>query len=281
MPTQSQTPPPSARPMTFNLRSTLGRSDAEAPLPTALRYDDVATPEQRQRHWWVACTSFGVVFAAALYDSYRRGLRAVLAADRVEAFMLVVLLLDWALRALLIIVASARVYFFFGDDPTAIELGTFGQAYVGIVICSLVFYCGERLVGRCGTTAGTETGAKGSPQPSADDVDFVTLWQVCNRAPMGWATGALVTAINLGFAAVVATAVMAAASELERAHEVYAYLMLVHVLAADVVYSFSRLRTFHEVADQSFVAANVAGVHTLYTICVVAPFSVAYLVHIN
>lgn len=269
--------------MVFNLRLVLERKD-EGLLPLkGPEYTGAASAHQK-RHWWAACTQFGVLYAASLYDLYRRAIRAVLAEQRAEGFMLLVLLLDWTLRALLLVFAVGRAYLFLVQDHAAIELSALGTGYVAIVVCSLAFYSAERLVGRCGASRARRQrdGVSGEDmQPlSPEDLDFVTLWQVCNRESMGWLTSGVVTALHLTLAAAGATAVLATATELEQEHNRVAYALLVHVLAADVVYTFSRLRTFHEVAKQSSIAANIAGMHTLYTVCVVAPVSVAYLIYV-
>lgn len=210
----------------------------------------------------------GLVFAASLWDAQRRMLNALLGAPRVDATMELVVLTDLAVRAVVVVYFTLRTYQFFLGASTAIELSLFGQLYAGMAIVSLVVYSAERLAGRC------------VPSATVVEKDWVP-WEICGREPMTAPKAVVVTFVYALISASVVVAVLSAASTLERTYDRSALDVLVLLLVSELLYVQSRLKTFDEIAEQSSTAAKIAGFHTLYTLCFMAPMTVSYIVYVS
>ena len=177
---------------------------------------------------------------------------------------------DLAVRAVVVVYFTFRTYQFFSNASMTIELSLFGQVYSGLVILSLVIYNGERLTGRCVSST------------AAVEKDCVP-WEICGREPMTTPKAIVVVFVHVVVSASVIVAVLSAASTLEggRSYDRAAFDVLVLLLVSELLYAQSRLKTFHEISEQSSTAAKIAGFHTLYTLCLVVPLAVAYMVYLS
>tara|TARA_B100001173_G_scaffold305891_1_gene311938 strand:- start:1260 stop:2063 length:804 start_codon:yes stop_codon:yes gene_type:complete len=242
----------------------------------SLRFDAFAKvfpanplPSQ-QEPFLITYKTVGLVFAASLWDAQRRTLNAVLGVPRVDTLMELVVLADLAVRAVVVVYFTFRTYQFFSNASMTIELSLFGQVYSGLVILSLVIYNGERLTGRCVSST------------AAVEKDCVP-WEICGREPMTTPKAIVVVFVHVVVSASVIVAVLSAASTLEggRSYDRAAFDVLVLLLVSELLYAQSRLKTFHEISEQSSTAAKIAGFHTLYTLCLVVPLAVAYMVYLS
>ena len=219
---------------------------------------------------------FGVVFTASLWDYYYRLLR--LGGDGCLAIIDVVDAADIMMRTLLgILVVLQLVEFWMMRTHPDPEMDIFVTTYWCVSTASVSLYTLERLWGRYSfrSQPPTQMASKHS-----DSVEDTLPLQIINRHKFNSVFNAcIVTAIYVFVAVSFSVVFMTHATSLSMGPDAVALTYLAFAWATDVVYAFARMPRFRDIATQGWVAANLAGFHTLLTLVVLGPMGIVFLAH--
>lgn len=261
----------------FDLRKAVRAAspDLEAPRNPAGTDGAAATYDSGDACCFVFL-GFGVVFTGSLWDYYYRLLR--LGGNECLAIIDIVDVADIMMRTLLgILVVLQLVEFWMMRTHPDPEMDIFATTYWCLSTASVILYTLERLWGRY-TVRSRHPTQEESKHP--DSVENMLPLQIINRHKFVSAFNAIiVTAVYVFIAVAFSMVFITHATTLSTGPNAVALTHLAFAWATDVVYAFARMPRFRDIASQSWVAANLAGFHTLLTLVVLGPMGIVFLAH--
>lgn len=303
----------------FDLRALVAHAQPTGvpPPPVSERRDGPNTrPDPNAPRPYTSCwfplASFGLLCAASLWDFYWQVLKlckpcmAYKVEDRQRDYLRAGVLimegleiLDLYVRISVVVWALSIVGMAYSPWSTkswtelpSVELDAFTLAYVAVVAMSVALYSIEHVVDRAPRRGAFAASAEPTANPSnARKVRISTtvaedevIFMPCFRTKIKhFGTMVYVVAVYAVGATVLvmSVAVSASAAESDKGNnDVGALAFLIAVLCADVLHAIARIGYAQEISQQSVAAVNIAGLHTMYTLCVVFPFGVVCIMYV-
>lgn len=218
---------------------------------------------------WTSTFGVGLLFAASLWDAYYRCFRFLRMRwllellDSIDALARITL-------AMLSVIQAVEYWIF--DTPDEIELSIMGSSFYAISALSITMYATEHLAGRFSRDDAIATG---SPELNL-------ALQLFNRIKFANAYNALiVTLVYLAVGVAVALSLLTRVSRLEIGEDNVSLSFVIFYIVCEGLYAFARLHRFQDIAEQGPWAAHVAGLHTLWSLCLLLPFGALFVVHVE